>query len=428
MKELTKEAVKYAKGKKELNRIFKEILNKYKSVGRFSGYIILSNITEEESRVLGAVEYKLFGKKEGKLSIKKFIDYFMQGKFKDLVFEDFMRQYFKDELITNRELKEKEEFLRAEYFNSIIERTCEFERGISWFKAALNQKKYGYSTFIKEYNANSKELNEKLYLTIKALSKIKLNSDKLEPLPIFSSRITKDPHFFDIGTSSFNLFMCGLCYYLNIRYPKNVEEINEVLYAAGIARDELSIFTTVYGISAYNNEVEHEGWKGFYDRCEPLHVSIKNLNNVDKLKFNDNKVFIFENPTVFSEVINNIEKRKKPLVCTGGQLNSASFMLLDRLIKYNVILYYSGDFDPEGLMIADKLKCRYKDKLVLWRYTIEDYLKIKGNKNFKGRESKFLKLESKELLAVKEEMEKDKMCGYQELLIESYVKDIIENN
>lgn len=425
MKELTGEAVEYAKSKREFNRILKEILNKYKSVGRFSGFIVLSDISEAESRVLGAIDYRLFGKKEGRLSIKKFIDYFTQGKFETLIFEDFMKEYFKAELTTNKEIKEQEEAAKTKYFNRIIERTSEFQRGLNWLKAALYEKKYGYSTLIKEYNANSKELSERLQLVIKALSKVNLASDKLEPIPIFSSRITRDPHFFDIGTQAFNLFMCGLCYILSKVYPKNIEEINEILYSAGIARDELSIFTTIYGISAYNNKVEHEGWKGFYDKSEPLHVSIKNLNNVDKLKFNSDKIFIFENPTVFSEVINKLKGIKKPMICTGGQLNSASFMLLDRLIKYNVTFYYSGDFDPEGLMIADKLKCRYKDKLILWRYTIDDYLRIKGNKSFKGRESKFLKLESKELSEVKEEMEKDKMCAYQELLIDEYMKDII---
>jgi hypothetical protein len=140
LKDLIKEAVKYAKGKKELNRILKEILYKYKSIGRFSGYIVLSNISEDESRILGAIDYKLFGKKEGKLSIQKFIDYFLQGKFKALVFEDFMKEYFKDELITNKELKENEEAAQRQYFNNLIERTVKFQRGVAWLRAALDEK------------------------------------------------------------------------------------------------------------------------------------------------------------------------------------------------------------------------------------------------------------------------------------------------
>lgn len=39
------------------------------------------------------------------------------------------------------------------------------------------------------------------------------------------------------------------------------------------------------------------------------------------------------------------------------------------------MLYYSGDYDPEGLGIAQRLKDRYKDRLILWEYKPEYYLR-----------------------------------------------------
>lgn len=39
------------------------------------------------------------------------------------------------------------------------------------------------------------------------------------------------------------------------------------------------------------------------------------------------------------------------------------------------ILYYSGDFDPEGLLIARDIKIRYGEKAVLWNYKSELYEK-----------------------------------------------------
>jgi uncharacterized protein (TIGR02679 family) len=293
----------------------------------------------------------------------------------------------------------------------------------------LESKSYGYAAIIKEYEENKEELRPKLYNVMKALANIKLYNDKLEPLPLFSSKITKDPHYFDIGTAAFRMLMYGLCFYLEESYPQNVEEINGLLYKSGIARDEISIFTTIFGISAYTEEGKHSGWQGFYTSGEPLHVSIKNLNAVTKLKLSEGKVFIFENPIVFSEVIRNILSSglsiNPALVCTGGQLNTASLMLLDKLYKQGTELYYSGDFDPEGLSIADKLKQRFKDKLILWRYSVEDYINVKGQKGFEGRENKFVKLKSEELINIRAVMEKEKNCGYQELLIEEYVEDII---
>ena len=145
---------------------------------------------------------------------------------------------------------------------------------------------------------------------------------------------------------------------------------------------------------------------------------------MNSFEFIKGKIFIFENPTVFMEVLRGLENQKASLICTSGQLNTASLMLLDKLFKEGATFYYSGDFDPEGLRIADKLKSRYKENLILWRYSAEDYLRIKGNKGFLGRENKLIKLKSKELIKVKEVMEREKVCGYQELLVKEYVEDI----
>jgi len=425
MFDLVKDAVSYAKSKKELNRIIRKILLRYKILGRFSGSIELSNITEEESRIIGSIDYKLFGKSQGKLNIKKFIQYFTQGKFEDLDFEAFMREYFKGELTTNRQVKEEQELTKKSYFEILIEHAVELSLEVQWLSSAIKEKNYGYTTIMREYETNRDGLTQKLFFVMGALSELTFNSDKLEPLPLFSSRLTRDPHFFDIGTTVFRLMMFGLCYKFKCPYPENVEETNEILFNAGIARDELSIFTTIYGIRAFAVCEEHLGWLGFYNNKEPLHVSIKNLNCANSFEFISGKVYIFENPTVFMEVIRGLDNKIASLVCTSGQLNTASLMLLDKLFKEGATFYYSGDFDPEGLRIADKLKSRYKDKLILWRYSSADYLKIKGNKGFEGRENKLIKLKSDELIQVKEVMKREKVCGYQELLVKEYVDDIM---
>jgi hypothetical protein len=48
---------------------------------------------------------------------------------------------------------------------------------------------------------------------------------------------------------------------------------------------------------------------------------------------------------------------------------------MDMLAAEGTIIYYSGDFDPEGLLIADRLCARYGEQLRLWRYTPQDYEK-----------------------------------------------------
>lgn len=45
------------------------------------------------------------------------------------------------------------------------------------------------------------------------------------------------------------------------------------------------------------------------------------------------------------------------------------------MVTTGAVLYYSGEFDPEGLLIDDRLKARFGEVLRLWRYSTEDYTK-----------------------------------------------------
>ena len=146
----------------------------------------------------------------------------------------------------------------------------------------------------------------------------------------------------------------------------------------GIFRAIYSNFTLCRGLLAYKNREEHLGWRAFYEQGEPLQVSIWNISKIDKVISPENKVYVFENPTVFSEVLYRIGNIKPSLICTFGNFKLASLILMDKLVKSGAKIYYSGDFDPEGIVMSDKLKQRYGEKLVLWRYTKEDYLSIKS--------------------------------------------------
>jgi len=53
-------------------------------------------------------------------------------------------------------------------------------------------------------------------------------------------------------------------------------------------------------------------------------------------------------------------------------------ILLDKIAESGAEIYYSGDLDPEGIMIADKLKQRYGDQFHLWRFDEKDYEKIQS--------------------------------------------------
>ena len=152
---------------------------------------------------------------------------------------------------------------------------------------------------------------------------------------------------------------------------------------------------------------------------------MSNLLKIDYLKCHDDKVFVFENPSVFSKLLklfgNNVS-----LICTSGQLNLSAYMIIDK-IKDLKSIYYAGDFDPEGLIIADKIKLKYGDKVKFMLYDGVIYDKIKSSNEInEARLSMLDKIKSQELQGIKNYLKKEKKPAYQELLTDEYAR-YIEN-
>lgn len=115
------------------------------------------------------------------------------------------------------------------------------------------------------------------------------------------------------------------------------------------------------------------------------------------------------------------ENTKYTLICSNGQINLSTLVILDMLIENDCKLYYSGDFDPEGLLIADKLLERYKNKIATLFYTENDYLSILSNEIISDKRLKQLdKIKNQELKSVAECMKKEKRAAYQESLRELF--------
>lgn len=425
------EAVKLFQSKNEYKRILSEIFKKYKRLGKFSGVFELKDLTEEERRILAPLNYKYFNAKEAKISVKKFLECFCSGRFEGLDFAKVLAIYFKDDLTTYREVKEDEKRKKEEFFKEVLNIDKDTMAEL-WLKEALETKKFGYNILIKnyeDYNKNDKLEDFKVFLNnvLSGINSLTFNVNDLESLPIFSSKITKDPHYFDINTTAGKILIHGICHKLKMEFPKDAEETAEVLYFAGLSKDDVSSYIATFGLKAYRGKSELKFIYGFTDIGEPLIFTLGNLSKVDKFICNKSRLFIFENPSLFSEVIKRTAQFKPSILCTSGQLKLASVVLLDKIVKDVEEIYYSGDFDPEGILIADKLKLRYGDKLKFWRFDVEDYLNIISNKAISGISmTKVDSIQDTELEPLIHELKNIGRAGYQELLIENYVEDIMK--
>lgn len=423
-----KEAVIYLQHNSDYKRILKLIFEKYKRLGKFSGTFYLKELTDGERRILAPINHKHFNAKEAKEDVKKIVQHFCVGRFEGIDFAKVLELYFKRELITYKDEKEDKNRKKEEFFRKVILNN-KYTRGGAWLNEALQKKDFGYVTIIKSYenyyNKNKLEEFEAFLSTVlKGINLLPFNSN-VESLPIFSSKVSKDPHYFDSNTTAGKLLLHGICYETNKKYPENAEEVAEMMYSAGLLKDDISSSTATFGLKAYSGDKELEFIYSFTQFKEPIILTLGNLSKIDRFCCNKNKLFIFENPSLFSKVVKSLESLKPSIICTSGQLKLASLVLIDKTIEYVDEIYYSGDFDPEGISIANKLKERYGDKLRFWRLDLQNYSKAISDKKISNTSiNKLNNIKNNELGELIEEIKKNEVAGYQESLVEYYIEDI----
>ena len=420
-----KESLELTNSNKIYKKIFLEVYNKYKKYGKITGSFTLKAATAEERQILFNFDSKALAEGKAKIKCNKVKELF-NIKLKEHSFEELLVKVVGKELKTNKEIKDEEKEKEENFYEDIL-KACDNGIGRQWFNEVLEKKSYGYNSIVRKYKIekeinNLEELKIKIILLINSLNKLPYLNNEYENIAVFSAVNTKDSHFFDINEFTGRLFIKAIAFIINKDEPKDVNEINELYYEVGILKDEISNHTTIYGLNAFKKDnSEVEAINSFNLWREPLQISISNLLKVDYLEAINNKVFIFENPAVFHKIL-QVKNDNISLICTSGQLNLSSYIVLDK-IKDLKNIYYAGDFDPEGLMIAYKIKKRYKDKVKFLNYNKQSYINTISNNIIEDKSMAQLdKINCIELDEVINELRINKRAAYQELLIDEYLE------
>lgn len=202
----------------------------------------------------------------------------------------------------------------------------------------------------------------------------------------------------------------------------SVEEVNELLQSYRLLREDVLNFVTCAGIMAETESGRHLVWAAACETNTALNIPLREVMPLTRAYPSiGNTVFVVENAGVFSTLLDT----NVPLISTNGQLNLATMWLLDLLVKEGVILYYSGDFDPEGLKMAQRFIERYGEAVRLWHYERDDYLA--SQPTIPLSEERLTKLQSVTIDALqplKKEMMRLKKAGYQEALVEVLQREV----
>lgn len=324
---------------------------------------------------------------------------------------------------------------KSKYYNYSLEVILEHLYGTIKPKKIIKEEKKqidneNYNNFINKYKDSSIEsllfnipkneiiqnINKDYILFTNVCNALLKIPDFPVLLSVFSTTISKDPHYFDLETKASNLLIKYLSILKGINMPKTrIEKIN-LLKKCNIITDAYSNFVITYNL-----------WGEDYldilaSRQEPVLLNINNIVNLKKLYTKNKKIIILENPSVL-DYITKIDT-EYGIIIGGGNPNAALYELLDKFSDHTFL--YNGDYDPEGLLIADKLSKKYKDlKLIL--YSEKLFEKAKSNKGISDARIKILdNLTNIELMKIGTLIKSTRSIGYQEEIIDDLIRYIKE--
>ena len=423
---MEKEFVAYLKKNGHFRRLLLSLKSNYERLGHLGGTIRVIDATPEEIHAIeGLLGISFYGETEIKITYQKLMKRLVGTKFEGIDFSKVLTLYFGEPIITKQAQRAGEQ-LSIENAISTLMSIYENSYAMKWITHIHSSNPTLFTKCIKQFLVDQTLVVKSL----DALNRLPLWQDKITSLSVFATDVAKDPHFFDKGLPA-TILSDAIHYFLgNEKKIANGIERNKNFLKAGLMKEDTQNFCITSRIFAKTqNGMDHTGISYFSNCYEPLNLNVGNLLSIDQI-YKVKLVIIVENPSVF-HVLNETAKEHTleniAFVCTNGELNLATHLLLDKLHEGNIRMYYAGDFDPEGLLIADKLKRKYDKNLHFWGYELENYEKAMSSKVLDHSRLKKLKnCLSVELEKIKEVLIDRKQPGYQEALILWYQDEMLK--
>ena len=459
---LKKECLQYFRQRPVFGRLLRGFREKYHSYGKFAGTVILKNLKETERDDLeGFLLRNYHGKNSASVSAERFERALEESRFAGISGKDVLELYFQEPVQGKKEQRQQEELQWENLLSRVkSENTEAGSLGAQWISEMQMQGGAAeeFSVYLKKrYRESGKgfaEAERLLRLGMRILDGLpagkmaawaseRRNREKkientaegkgIRYLAVFAAEITGNPHAFDDGTKDGKYLELLVRWY--VRHLKLESESSGLekwaefpayrkqrLYLrAGILRDDVSNYALAAGVRAEDRERKlHAGMEGFFEEGEPVQIPLSVIAEWKSAFCPENRMYIVENPSVYA-VLCGKWNRRCGLMCMNGQPRFSSLLLLDLLAESGTEVWYAGDIDPEGLLIAQRLKRYYRGKFHLWHMAAEDYkICISGEELSQRRIRMLDRVDEPELRDTAELVKRKGKAGYQENMLNCY--------
>lgn len=424
------------KREKGFDRLFSLFIKKYKSYERVEKGIsvVLNNPTTEEKRAISGFIGNDYSKNKSiKLTADKMEKAIMKTKYgkrlNSISFQEIVASYHKEPLVSYRE--EQMQFLeeRESYFDDLESSANSrlFVTLMEWIRETRHNR------FYQLYKQDREVLSRVMHQLDMALALFPL--ENYEYLAVFATNATGNPHAFDASEDEGKLFIYALQVIQLIAYDREIKELNaeeraELLYEFRIMPDDLLNFVSVFQVTGINkNGMENLLLAGALKERSFFHLPLKEVVKLSSVgsASGGNRLFVIENSSVASHVVSELIRHDihETIVSGNGQFKIATLKFLDAFVNGGGVVYYSGDFDPEGILMAFKLKKRYGDMLHYWNYDVDSYHKSLSNEPISERRLKQLNtIMDQELDPIVREIKELRRSGYQEKILSTIVEGL----
>lgn len=367
-------------------RLLERCWKRYESLGRIGGKAVLEHAAPEECDAVN----RFFGwdcrpGERVEVRLELFDRELRESRF-GIGLLELHEVIYGEPLLTKRERLQDRDAEWRELFLSALDRIGEplppTVRG--WVARVEEGSAAGTRTLRETWKSKPEQAIEAFVFAVRALSIVFRDSpDGLVAsirLPVLAAAVSGDAHALDRNRACGRLFLSCLLDLAAVSEAAEEEgseedgaatlRLRDVYRRFGILDDDLSSVVRFYIPD---------------DNCDSLPLpTVWSLREVEASSsmHSFTAIYAVENPAVFSTVLDALQAGlpagpgRPALVCTSGPASAAAIRWLRRCLEGSgpaVNLYYSGDFDVNGLAMGQTLANLFPDRFRPWRFCSTDY-------------------------------------------------------